>query len=86
MITIPSLIRLSLICFLAANLAACGKKDDAAPSAEQRQAEKAAADKSVRDNAVWGEQVKALDKAKELQKTMEKQAAELAKKADEDSK
>ncbi len=80
--TTSPLTRLTLVCLLTATLAACSKKDDDAPSAEQVKAEKAAADKSVRDNAVWGEQVKALDKAKEVQK----QSEEAAKKLEEATK
>ena len=48
-------------------LSACGKKVEApaAQTAEQAKAEKDAATKAVRDNPVYGDQFKALDKAKE---------------------
>jgi hypothetical protein len=49
----------------AITLGACGKKADApAKTTEQVQAEKDAATKAVRDNSVYGEQFKSLDKAK----------------------
>jgi len=48
-------------------LSACGKKAEApaAQTAEQAKAEKDAAAKAVRDNPVYGDQFKALDKVKE---------------------
>ncbi len=73
MVSIPLLVRLIFAFFLVVGFAACGRKEGSEPrSAEQVKAEKAASEKSVRDNAIWGEQVKALDKAKDVQKTMEK--------------
>ena len=75
------------------SISACGKKTEDAPkkasataTTEQAQIEKAAADKSVRDNPVYGEQIKALDAAKEAAKAVEAQAAEAAKKIDEATK
>ena len=75
------------------SIPACGKKTDSAPAklnatatTEQAQIEKAAADKAVRDNPIYGEQIKALDAAKEAAKAVEAQAAEAAKKIDEATK
>lgn len=69
------------------SLGACSKKVEEKPkTAEQLQAEKAAVDKSVRDNPVYGNQIKALDKAKEVQKTVDAQAEEQAKKIDDATK
>lgn len=45
-------------------LGACSKTDSTPQTAEQAKAEKDAAAKSVRDNPVYGDQVKAMDKAK----------------------
>lgn len=45
-------------------LGACGKQDAAPQTAEQAKAEKDATAKAVRDNPVYGDQVKAMDKAK----------------------
>jgi uncharacterized lipoprotein YbaY len=65
-------------------LAGCGKKsEEPAKTADQVSAEKAATEKRVRENTVWGEQVKALDKAKDVQKSVDTQAAETAKKIDD---
>ena len=71
----------------AISLSACSKKAEESPkSAEQLKTEKAATDKTVRDNAVYGNQIKALDKAKDVQKVADEQAAETAKKIDEATK
>ena len=71
----------------AISLSACSKKTEELPkSAEQLKTEKAATDKTVRDNAVYGNQIKALDKAKDVQKVADEQAAETAKKIDEATK
>ena len=74
-------------CAFAISLSACSKKAEESPkSAEQLKTEKAATDKTVRDNAVYGKQIKALDKAKDVQKVADEQAAETAKKIDEATK
>ena len=71
----------------AISLSACSKKAEESPkSAEQLKTEKTATDKTVRDNAVYGKQLKALDKAKDVQKVADEQAAETAKKIDEATK
>lgn len=49
--------------FAALALVACSKKEPV-KTAEQQKAETDAAAKTTRENPVWGEQVKALDKAK----------------------
>ena len=64
-------------------LAGCGKKADAPKTEAEIKTEKDAAAKSVRDNAVWGTQVQAHDKAKDVQKTMDKQFDETQKKIDD---
>lgn len=57
--------RILAVLFVALTLAACGKKADApVKSTEQAKSEKDAATKAVRDNPVYGDQFKALDKAK----------------------
>ncbi|MBL0122672.1 MAG: hypothetical protein IPP88_08025 [Betaproteobacteria bacterium] len=57
--------RILAVLILAMTFAACGKKIEApAKTTEQTQAEKDAATKAVRDNPVYGDQFKALDKAK----------------------
>ena len=79
--------KILLLIGLALTVAACSKKADDKPKAnEQIQAEKAAAEKMVRDNPVYGEKIKALDKAKETQKAMDALAAENAKKIDDVTK
>ena len=62
-------------------LVACGKKAEApVKTSEQVKAEQDAATKATRENAVYGEQLKALDKAKETAA-----AAEAAAKKTEDA-
>ena len=82
--------KMSLLICVVLTMAACSKKaDDKPKAAEQIQAEKAAGEKTVRDNLVYGEQIKALDKAKEAQKAqkaMDALAAENAKKLDDVTK
>ena len=79
--------KFAALLFAALTIVACGKKVEEKPkTAEQLQSEKAATDKIVRDNPVYGDSIKALDKAKEIQKTTEAQAAEAAKKMDEATK
>ncbi len=90
---VRSLIALSLALSFALSLFACGKKTEetankitTAKTADQVKAEKAASDKVVRDNPVYGDQVKALDAAKEAAKAAEAQTTEAAKKIDEATK
>jgi len=72
--------RILAVLILALALGGCGKKAEApAKTAEQVKAEKDAATKAVRDNPVYGEQFKALDKAKETAAASE----EAAKKTEE---
>lgn len=79
--------KISLLICVVLTMAACSKKaEDKPKAAEQIQAEKATAEKMVRDNPVYGEQIKALDKAKEAQKAMDALAAENAKKLDDVTK
>ena len=61
-------------------LAGCGKKAEApVKTSEQIKAEQDAATKATRENAVYGEQLKALDKAKETAAA----AADAAKKTED---
>jgi hypothetical protein len=74
-------LRIIVIAFIGAALGACSKTSEPTPkTAEQRAAEKTSNDKSVRDNAVWGTQVQALDKAKDVQKAADQQAEDTRKK------
>ncbi len=75
-----SLIKLvtSLLCVACFIQTGCGKKAEISAPVEKVDAAKA-----VRDNQVYGEQVKALDKAKEMQKSLDAQTAESTKKLDE---
>lgn len=67
---------------LTASLTACGKKTEPPKTAEQLKAEKEATAKTVRDNPVWGDQVKAMDKAKAVTDQAVKAQEEQLKKAD----
>lgn len=79
--------KISLLICIVLTMAACSKKvEDKPKTIEQTQAEKAAAEKMVRDNPVYGEPIKALDKTKEMQKAMDALAAENAKKIDDATK
>ncbi len=80
-------LRLMVAILAALSITACSKKaEDKPKTTEQLQAEKAATDKAVRDNVVYGNQIKALDKAKDVQKTVDAQAEAQAKKIDEATK
>ncbi len=57
-------ISVAAVLMLAMALGACGKQDAAPKTAEQAKAEKDTAAKAVRDNPVYGDQMKAMDKAK----------------------
>ena len=54
-----------LVAFFAALLLVSCSKKEPAKTAEQQKAELDQAAKVTRENAVWGEQVKALDKARD---------------------
>lgn len=57
--------RILVVLIVAMTFSACGKKADVpTKTAEQEKAEKDAATKAVRDNPVYGDQFKSLDKAK----------------------
>ena len=55
--------RIVVALFTCCLLISCGKKEPV-KTAEQEKAEQDKAAKTTRDNPVWGEQVKAIDKAK----------------------
>lgn len=58
--------RILIALMVAMTLTSCGKKADAPTrTAEQEKIEKDAATKAVRDNAVYGNQFKTLDKARD---------------------
>ena len=77
-----SRIAIAVVAVLA--LAACGKKEAAQPKTEaQVKSERDAATKGSRENAVWGEPLKQMDKAKDLGKDMNKMAEDQVKKAEE---
>jgi hypothetical protein len=67
-------------------LFACGKTPEAAKSADQIKSERDEAARRTRENPVYGEQLKALDKAKSIQETINKQGEELRKKEDAESR
>jgi ABC-type glycerol-3-phosphate transport system substrate-binding protein len=67
-------------------LAACGKKADAPKTAAEIQAEKDATAKAVRSNALTAAPMAGYDKAKDMQKAVDKQAEETSKKIDEQTK
>ena len=68
---------------LALSLTACGKKTEEAPkTAEQLQAERDKTAKTVRENPVYGDQVKAMDKAKAVTDDANKAVEDKLKKAD----
>ena len=73
----------AVIALMALGAAACGKKVDTPPSAEQAKAEKDAAAKAVRDNPVYGDQFKAMDKAKATADEATKKTEDVLKKAEE---
>jgi predicted small lipoprotein YifL len=69
---------------LAVNLAACGKKEPVQVKSDaQVKAERDAATKATRENPVYGDQLKQMDKAKELGKDMNKMAEDAVKKAED---
>jgi hypothetical protein len=67
----------------AALLCSCGKAPEQPKTAEQAKSERDEATRRTRENPVYGDQLKALDKAKALQETLNQQAEALRKKADE---
>lgn len=80
----PELLAFALIA--AFGLMGCGKKEPPAKTAEQVKAEKDTATKASRENPVYGNQLQAHDKAKELADQANKQAEETKKKIDEQTR
>jgi PBP1b-binding outer membrane lipoprotein LpoB len=70
--------RIAFVLFTALVLVSCSKKEPV-KTAEQQKAEMDQAAKTTRDNTVWGDQVKALDKAKDVAAA----AADATKKTDD---
>ena len=64
-------------------LAACGKSSEPTKTAEQQKTEKDAASKAVRDNPVYGDQFKAMDKAKASTEEAVKKSEDAMKKAEQ---
>ena len=75
--------RMMIMVLLGVTMSACGKNKEPMPKTIEQ---KTADDKSVRDNAVWGAQVQALDKAKGVQAAIDQQAEDARKKIDDSSK
>jgi hypothetical protein len=67
----------------AALLCSCGKAPQQPKTAEQAKSERDEAIRHTRENPVYGDQLKTLDKAKAIQETVDRQAEALRKKADE---
>ena len=65
---------------------ACSKQSEPPKTAEQIKLERDAATARTRENPVYGDQLKALDKAKSLQDTVNKQAEDAKMKIDEAAK
>ncbi len=61
--------RVLVVLSMAIAVVACGKKAEPVKSAQEQKIEKDTATKATRENAVYGEQLKALDKAKEAAAT-----------------
>ena len=76
-------LRIFAFAVLALALAGCGKMEPPAKTAEQLKAEVDASTKASRENPVYGNQLQAHDKAKELADQANKQAEESKKKIDE---
>lgn len=64
-------------------LAACGKPSEAPKTVEQQKAEKDAATKATRENPVYGDQLKAMDKAKAVTEEANKKREEAVGTADD---
>jgi hypothetical protein len=65
---------------------ACGKQPEPAKTVEQLKLERDAATTRTRENPVYGDQLKMLDKAKTVQDTVNKQAEDAKMKIDETTK
>jgi hypothetical protein len=64
-------------------LCSCGKAPEQPKTAEQAKSERDEATRRTRENPVYGDQLKTLDKAKAVQETVNQQAETLRKKVDE---
>jgi hypothetical protein len=71
-----------LAAVFAVSISACGKKADTPKTAEQVKAEKDATAKAVRESAIFGDGVKAMDKAKAVSDDAVKKTDEALKKAE----
>jgi predicted small lipoprotein YifL len=80
---VKNLLTVVAIAMLSLSLTACGRKAEEAPkTAEQLQAERDKTAKTVRENPVYGDQVKAMDKAKAVTDDANKAVDDKLKKAD----
>ena len=76
--------QIALVLLLVFTVAGCGKKADAPEkSTEQAKSERDASAAKARESAVFGDQLKAMDKAKATADEAGKAAADRAKKADQ---
>ena len=75
--------RLLVAVLSAALICSCGKAQEPPKTAGQLKSEHDEATRRTRENPVYGDQLKALDKAKAVQETVNQQAEALRKKADE---
>ena len=73
--------RIVVALFTALLLVSCSKKEPV-KTAEEQKAELDKAAKTTRDNTVWGDQVKAMDKAKAVTEEANKSVEDKMKKAD----
>jgi len=76
-------VRLLAAVLSAALLCSCGKTPEPPKTADQAKSERDEATRRSRENPVYGDQLKAMDKAKAVQETVNQQAEALRKKADE---
>ena len=75
--------RFLFLLLTAALLCSCGKTQEQSKPAEQLKSERDEAGKRARDNPVYGDQLRTLDKAKAVEEAVTKQAEETRKKSDE---